>query len=80
MKYVLASLIAVGLIGGSQVLAEPPKFVEARTGNEPRPVWVRETDEMKSGTPRRQVEDRRELMRATDKDESKRRPCIRWGC
>ena len=79
MKNVLASLIAVGLIGGSQVLAEPPPVIEARTGEEHRSP-LRETDEMKSGTPRRQVEDRRELMRATDKDESKRRPCIRWGC
>ena len=80
MKNVLASLITVGLIGGSQVLAEPPDIGEHR--DEHRPVW-RETDEMKVRVPLGPVEERRNKFapsRASDKDESKHAHYICRSC
>ena len=57
MKTVLASLIAVGLIGGSQVLAEhqrEPRTGESATKDEIRPIIftdrIRETQKEKQPT------------------------------
>ena len=69
MKNVLASLIAVGLIGGSQVLAEPPSEAKDSVRTTFQPHLVRgETDrEARAGLPRGPEEETRRVRRAADK-------------